>query len=97
MEIIALAALGYWGFKSGEGIFFKILLALGAPLLMAIIWGLFIAPHATYKVSGWLHLLLEIAIFGLAAASLFAAGNFSFAWAFVIAVLINRLLMLLWK
>jgi hypothetical protein len=38
LELCALAALGYWGFKTGHGIFLKVILGLGAPLAAATIW-----------------------------------------------------------
>ena len=38
LELCALAALGYWGFQTGQNLFVKIVLAIGAPLLAAYDW-----------------------------------------------------------
>src|SRR5689334_23481657 len=50
LELCMLAALGYWGFQAGDGPVLKIVLGLGAPLLAAVVWGLFIAPRAIRPV-----------------------------------------------
>ena len=41
LELCALAALGYWGFVTGEGLPARIGLGVGAPLLAAVLWGAF--------------------------------------------------------
>jgi hypothetical protein len=42
LELAALAALAYWGFKTMDGTAAKILFGLGAPLLAGVLWGLFV-------------------------------------------------------
>lgn len=91
-----LAAAGYWGFKTGSSWFMKILLGIGAPLLIAIIWGMFVAPKAVYPLHGFMLLVLEAVLFGLGAASLYTTWNHSLAWGFAVIVVINRILMLVW-
>ncbi len=44
LEVCALAALFYWGMRAGGGPFASIVMGLGAPLLAAVVWGLFAAP-----------------------------------------------------
>lgn len=44
LELCALAALGYWGFRTGSGPVVRIILAAGAPLLAGAAWALFGAP-----------------------------------------------------
>src|SRR5258706_4542265 len=46
LELAALAALAAWGFAVGDGGLAKAALAIGAPLLAAVVWGLFAAPRA---------------------------------------------------
>jgi hypothetical protein len=41
LELCALAALGYWGFKTGGGMAAKVGLGIGAPLAAALVWGCF--------------------------------------------------------
>jgi len=95
LELCALAALGYWGFQAGDTLLVKIGLAVGAPLIAAIVWGAFIAPRARVPVPTWLWLVLQAAVFGCAAAGLVAAGQRTLAVVFVLAVLINSALLYL--
>ena len=96
LELCALAALGYWGFHTGRGTLAKVGLGLGAPLLAAVVWGLFVAPKATVTVPGPVHLALEVAVFGLAAVALHAAGQPRLALAFALVVVLNRVLIAVW-
>jgi hypothetical protein len=97
LELCMLAALGYWGFKSGNGLLLKIGLGLGAPLLAAVAWGLFVAPKAAVKLPWPPRLLVELVIFGLAFAALYAAGQPGLTWIFALIYLINKLLTIVWR
>ncbi len=46
LELCALGALGYWGFKSGSATSTKVVLGVGAPLVAAVVWGTFLSPIA---------------------------------------------------
>ncbi|WP_053360925.1 YrdB family protein [Bacillus sp. FJAT-27251] len=97
LEVCALIALSYWGFQTGKGFISKFGLGIGSPLLIAIVWGVFGSPAAPIPVHGFIRLLLEIAIFGLSAIALYAAGHPSLALIFIILVVINRILMTIWN
>jgi hypothetical protein len=97
LELSALAALGYWGFQTGQSPIVKIALAIGAPLVAAVVWGTFIAPRAAVPVPVWLWLILQAAVFGCAAAGLAVTGHRSLAVAFLLTVVINGALMYVWK
>jgi hypothetical protein len=97
LEICVLIAVGYWGFKTNSNWFLKILLGIGAPLLIAVIWGVFGAPKAANHLTGFNLLALEVIVFGSGVAALFAAKNYSLAWVFAIVVIVNRILMIVWK
>ena len=80
LELVALAALAYWGWTQHMGIL-RYLLAIGLPLLAATMWGTFRVPadasangKAPVAVPGWLRLLLEVLFFTSAAWCLFDAG-----------------------
>ncbi|WP_157075934.1 YrdB family protein [Neobacillus fumarioli] len=66
LEICALVSLGYWGFHTDQGYMVKVLLGIGSPLLLAIIWGTFVSPKASIPVRGMKRLCLELIIFGIA-------------------------------
>ncbi|MBO1513384.1 YrdB family protein [Metabacillus bambusae] len=97
LELCALAALGYWGFKTGHGIFLKVILGIGTPLVAATLWGLFGSPAAPFKVGVPIRLLLEIVINGAAAFALYASGKPSLAGTFIVVVIINKVLMIVWE
>jgi len=97
LEICVLISVGYWGFKTGSGWFLKILLGIGIPLLIAVIWGAFGAPKAAYHLQGPSLLALEVVVFGAGVAALFATKNYSLAWSFAALVVINRIFMYVWK
>jgi len=97
LELSALAALGYWGFKTGRGTVAKVGLGIGAPLLAAVVWGTFVAPRAPVEVPGPVRLALELAVFGSAAAALYAAGRPSVAGALAVTYAVNRVLMAVWN
>jgi quinol-cytochrome oxidoreductase complex cytochrome b subunit len=97
LELCALAATGYWGFHVGYGKIMKIVLGLGAPIFIALIWGTFGSPKAAVKLSIPLHILLELLVFGLPVIALYACGKPKLALIYGICVVINRLLMLVWK
>ena len=97
LEICVLISVGYWGFKTGSGWFLKILLGIGVPLLIAIVWGMFGAPKAANHLTGFSLLALEVIVFGLGVAALYATENYSLAWGFAAILIINRILMLIWQ
>jgi hypothetical protein len=96
LELCALGAVGYWGFKTGSGIAAKIGLGIGAPLVIAVVWAIFVSPRAPVHLSLPLSLLLQVLIFGLAAAALAVAGHGTLGWVFVAVVVINAALMYVW-
>ncbi len=96
VELCALGALGYWGFKTGSGLVAKIGIGIGAPLVAAVVWGVFVAPRAPVQLPWSLTLVLQVLIFGSAAAGLVATGHRSLAVVFVLLVLINAVLMYVW-
>ena len=96
LELGVLGALGYWGFRTGDGTLMKWILGLGAPILAAVVWGTFVAPKAAVALSAPLHLLVELAVFGLATLALYRAGQANLAAAFGLIYVINRILMTIW-
>lgn len=96
LELGMLAAVGTWWFKTGSGWLLKILLGIGAPLLIAVIWGMFAAPKSAYRLHGFMLLALEAVLFGTGIAALYAMKNYSLAWGFATVVIINRILMYVW-
>jgi Protein of unknown function (DUF2568) len=97
LEICALAAFAWWGYQTGQGTLAKIALAVGAPLVVAVFWGLFVAPRAVFTLLPLWRSLLALTVFGAAAVALFVTGQTALALIFVALALLNRILILAWK
>jgi hypothetical protein len=96
LELGILAALAVWGFHSVQGMLGKMAVGIGVPLLVAILWGMFLAPASSLRLEGLLYLILEVVIFGVAAAALYATDHVALAWALVLIAVINKVLMVVW-
>jgi uncharacterized protein DUF2568 len=84
LELALLAALAYWGWHE-QGVALAILL----PLLAAVVWGAFVAPKARFPVPVPVRLAIELTLFGLAVAGLFAAGADALGFAFAAVVILS--------
>ncbi len=96
LELCMLAALAYWGFQLEGGWPLRLLVGIGAPLLAATVWGLLIAPKAKRRLADAWRFMVELALFGLAAAALLAMERPWLAIILLVVYLINRLLVILW-
>ena len=95
LEMVALVALGYGGWHATDS-WLRYVLAIGLPLLMAVLWGGFRPPnephhpsHATIPVSGKVRLLIEALAFGGGAWGFFSTGATITAWVFTIIVIVH--------
>ena len=89
LELAALGAVGWWGFKAGDGTAAKVLLGVGAPLSVAVAWGTFISPKATYEVPTAVWLGLQALVFGAAALALAAVAPARLAALFLLVVIVD--------
>jgi hypothetical protein len=96
LELCALGALGYWGFKTGNTTIAKIALGVGAPLVAAVVWAVFVSPQASVQLPGLVVLVLQVLVLGSAAAALVVTGHRALALVFVVVVVLNALLMYVW-
>ncbi len=90
LELCALAALAYWGSQTGPPAV-SVVLAIGAPLAGAGLWGVFAAPKSRHRLRGSRRLVVEIPFFGAAAAGLAATGQWLLAAIFAAAVVLSEL------
>ena len=97
LELCLLAALCFWGFAVGHGLPMKLVLGLGTPLVVAIIWGLFAAPRASRRLTGGGLFALKALLFCAAAVALWFAGLPVLAVVFIAVVALNALLLYLWR
>jgi hypothetical protein len=97
LELAALAAFAWWGYQTGEGMLARIALAIGAPLLVAVFWGLFVAPRAVFHTAPAAKFTLALVVFALAAVALIATGQTALAAGFLVVAALNRTLILVWR
>ena len=98
LEITALVAAGMWGWKQSDS-WLRFLLALGIPILLAAIWGIFAVPddpsrsgQAPVAVAGIIRLAIELAFFGIATWSFADLSYQRTAWIFGLVVATHYIL-----
>lgn len=80
LELSALVSASIWGYQQSDN-WYRYLWAVGVPVLMAIVWGIFNVPNdpsrsgaAPIVVPGLVRLVIELIFFGLAIWSLNKTG-----------------------
>ena len=80
LELAALLATGVWGWRQSDG-WPRFILALGVPLVAAVLWGTFAVPDdpsrsgkAPVAIPGIIRLLIELGIFAFATWALYDEG-----------------------
>jgi uncharacterized protein DUF2568 len=79
LELVAVVALAYWGVHASSSLAIQVLLAVGAPAALIVVWALFVAPRAVFPMPRLAQaivggLLLEIAAAAVVVAGLTIAG-----------------------
>lgn len=92
LELLALGALAWWGFRTGGSTLASVALGIGIPVAAAVVWGLFAAPRATVKLPVAGIVIVKVVVFGGAALSLAAIDQPGLAIAFAALVAVNLLL-----
>lgn len=92
LELCALVALGVWGWHAADGVP-RILLAVGAPLLGAVVWGTWVAPKARRRLTDPGRLVVEAVVFGAAVIGLAASGLVGRAGALAAVVVVDEVLL----
>jgi hypothetical protein len=90
LELAVLAVLGAWGLHAGGSWGEKAALALAAPALAALGWGLFVSPKARVKVHPAGAILVEAAVFGVAMLALMAMDRPLLATALGVLAVVSR-------
>ncbi len=73
VELAAFAALAFWGASTSSGAL-SVALAIAAPGLAILAWGRWAAPQSQRRLPTTPRIALELSVFALAVAALFAAG-----------------------
>jgi hypothetical protein len=95
LEITSLIAVGMYGWQQSDT-WHKYLYAIGFPLILSVIWGVFNVPgdpsrsgNAPVVVPGVVRLLIEAAFFACGVYAGVALGYKSFATTFVVVLILH--------
>lgn len=97
LELAMLAAFAFWGFQTGKIPIMKFLLGIGIPLVVAVIWGIFMAPKSSMQLQGAAYFAVKLMLFSMAAVALYATGRHGLGIALAVAFVINTVLLYVWK
>lgn len=88
LELCAIGLLCAWGLRTGDG-WLGVVLGIGAPAVMVLVWGRYAAPRAPQRLRAAARIPLELSIFAVAAGLGFSAGLEVPALVFACAVVVN--------
>jgi hypothetical protein len=97
LELCMLASVGYWGFTTHSSWAMRILLGIGLPVLIATIWGVFMAPRSAHRLHGALFTIMDFILLGSGAVALYASGLVNLAWIYAAVLVISEILRLVWN
>jgi hypothetical protein len=89
LELATLAALGVWGARAASTIPARVVLAVAAPLAVAVVWGTWVAPRAPRHLKDPARLVVELIILAATVAALSTSGYPVLAGAFAVVALAN--------
>jgi len=93
LELCILAAFAYFGFTSASQLPLQIVLAIGLPVVVGVIWGIWLAPRSSRRLKEpWL-LIAKIVLFALATVALYVAGQTLAALILGVLFLVNTTLL----
>ena len=88
LELCGLTAYGWWGLQAGSSGLARVTLGVGAPLVAAVLWGVFASPRAPVS-SPVLAVVVQVGFFLGAALVLLAGGHTRLAGVLLVVVLVN--------
>ncbi|WIM99453.1 YrdB family protein [Actinoplanes oblitus] len=93
LELCALAALAYGGWRLPAPIAVRILAAVLLPLIAALIWGRWVAPRGSHLLPDPVRLIPEWAVFGGATVALILTGHPVLGGVFAVSAAVDRWLL----
>ena len=96
LELIALAAVFLFGLSLSDELVIGLIAGLVLVIGVLAVWGLFVAPKASRRLSDPTRLAVEVIVWSLAVLALGFAASWLLAAMFGLAVLISLILMFLW-
>ncbi|WP_336785713.1 YrdB family protein [Paenibacillus sp. MMO-177] len=85
LELAAFVVFGYWGYQLQSDKPISILLAVVTPLVLAVLWGMFLSPKATVAIFSYpVRTALKLVVFLAASGALYSTGREKLGLAFLI-------------
>jgi hypothetical protein len=75
LELGGVVSLAYWGWRTGETLPLRLVLAIGVPLALAVAWSLIVAPGDANAIPQTARTLLGTAFLLVSATALAVAGQ----------------------
>ncbi|HET7830859.1 MAG TPA: YrdB family protein [Candidatus Limnocylindrales bacterium] len=95
LELAGVAALAVWGWNVGSPGPIRFVLAIAAPLVLLVLWALFIAPRADSPLPPTPRMIVGSALLLVAAGALHLAGYTPAAAAMAALIVVNTALTLI--
>ncbi|TMR39715.1 YrdB family protein [Actinomadura geliboluensis] len=92
LEVAAIVALAWWGFTTGGNVVVNVVLGIGTPVGAMVLWGLFAAPRARFKVALPFVLLVKAIVFGAGALAFYGVDHATLAIVFAVIAVLNTVL-----
>lgn len=96
LELAALTALAFWGFHLSTPTLWRVVAGVGAPLVAAVLWGVFASPKAAISLPGPAVIAVQVLVLGSAVVALALAGRPGLATAFGLVAVVNAVLLAWW-
>ena len=90
LEVCLLSVVGWFAYRLSPG-WKGAGLSVAAVALLAITWGALLSPRRPVEIGELSRLLLELALFALAAAALYSRGHWQLATALILIELVDKL------
>jgi uncharacterized protein DUF2568 len=89
LELAGIVALGWWGFHASGNTLIAILLGVGAPVVLIVVWALFVAPRAVYRQPPRTRLIVGTILLELTAIALAISGPVLLAAILAVLIALN--------
>lgn len=89
--LVALATLALWGF-SGWALPWNLIIGIGAPVVVLLLWALFLSPRPVLRVHPFLRAVVEIFIYVAVTAAWWSMGQVWVGIAFAVVAITSGVL-----
>lgn len=97
LELAVLVAVGYYAFTLRTSTAVHLIVGIGGPVVMAVLWGVFASPNASVPLHGVVNAAFQLAWFGVGVLALLLANRSPFAISLAAVYGLNSLILLATK